>query len=103
MMWRRGAWWLCGCVLWLVPAAANVRAQAASGELTGIVKDQAGSPVPGVMVTVTEVATNRQRAVITTREGVYSAPSLRPGEYRIEVALNGFKPVRREGVQVHRG
>src|SRR5262249_12094865 len=29
--------------------------------------------------------------------------SLRPGQYRIEVALNGFKPIRREGIGVHTG
>src|SRR5215831_10654609 len=102
--WRRGAWWLCGCVLWwLAPTAVNVLAQAASGELTGIVKDRDGSPIPGVTLTVTEVATNHQHVVVTTREGVYLAPGLRPGQYRIEVVLNGFKPIRREGIGVHTG
>ena len=100
----RGVWWVCGVVAcWLAAGSGYLRAQAASGELTGIVKDQAGSPVPGVTVTVIEIATNRQHVVITTREGVYSAPSLRPGQYRIDVALNGFKPIRREGIGVHTG
>src|SRR5580765_613105 len=100
----RGVWWVCGVVAcWLAAGAGNLHAQAASGELTGIVKDRTGSPVPGVTVTVTGIATNRQHVIITTREGVYSAPSLRPGQYRIEVALNGFKPIRREGVGVHTG
>jgi len=58
----RGVWWVCGLVAcWLAAGARNLHAQAASGELTGIVKDQAGSPVPGVTVTVTGIATNRQR------------------------------------------
>jgi len=100
----RDVWWVCGVVAcWLAAGAGNLHAQAASGELTGIVKDRTGSPVPGVTVTVTGIATNRQHVIITTREGVYSAPSLRPGQYRIEVALNGFKPIRREGVGVHTG
>src|SRR6185295_14868347 len=78
-------------------------AQVAAGEITGIVKDQAGAAVPGASVTVTEVGTNRQRLSISSAEGVYTAPSLAPGEYRVDVDLSGFKPVRRAGVQVSTG
>jgi hypothetical protein len=85
--------------LFTAPAAAQV----AAGEVTGIVKDQAGAPVPGVTVTVTEVSTNRPRVSITSTDGVYTAPSLAPGAYRIDVELAGFKPIRREGVLVSTG
>src|SRR5882724_4568632 len=72
-------------------------AQVAAGDITGIVRDQAGAAVPGATVTVTNVATNRQQVVVSSREGVYTAPSLAPGEYRVDVGLTGFKPVRRAG------
>ncbi len=71
--------------------------------MTGIVRDQAGAPVPGATVTVTNRETGRQRIVATTPEGVYTAPGLLPGTYRIEVQLAGFKPLRREGVQAATG
>jgi hypothetical protein len=34
---------------------------------------------------------------------VYSAPSLAPGDYRVDVELPGFKPVRREGIRLATG
>jgi len=88
------------CAAVLAPA---VRAQVAAGEITGFVKDQAGAPVPGATVTVTGIASNLRRVVTTTRDGVYTAASLAPGEYRIDVALSGFKPVRRAGIRLATG
>jgi hypothetical protein len=90
--------------VWFV--AANVSptvAQVAAGEITGVVRDQAGASVPGAIVTVTHVDTNRQRIVPTSGEGVYSAPSLAPGAYRVDVELAGFKPVRRDGIHLSTG
>src|SRR5262245_55514013 len=80
-----------------------VRAQTAAGEITGVVKDQGGAAVPGATITVTDTRTNLQRVVVSTGDGVYTAASLAPGEYRIDVELAGFKPVRREGVRVSTG
>jgi hypothetical protein len=31
---------------------------------------------------------------------VYAAPSLAPGEYRIDIELSGFRPVRRAGIRL---
>jgi len=85
----------------LNPAA--LWAQVAAGEITGIVKDQAGASVPGATITVTQTNTNRQRLAVSTADGVYTAPSLAPGEYRLEIELAGFKPVRREGIRLSTG
>ena len=57
----------------------------------------------GATVTVTAVATNRQRVVVSNGDGVYTAASLAPGAYRIDVELPGFKPVRREGIHLATG
>ena len=83
------------CIVW---TASSALAQVASGSITGIVKDQAGAVVPGATVTVTDIATNRQRVVASTGGGVYTAPSLAPGSYRIDIERAGFKPTRREGI-----
>jgi hypothetical protein len=83
--------------------SSTARAQVAAGGITGFVRDQANAAVPGVTVTVTDTATNLQRVVVTTDEGVYTAPSLAPSKYRIDVELSGFKPIRRDGVQVATG
>ena len=89
--------------LFVIVAASPALSQVASGNITGQVNDPDGKAVPGVTVTVTDIATNRQRVVITSQDGLYTAPSLPPGEYRIDVELTGFKSVRREGVRLETG
>jgi len=84
-------------------AVTPAGAQTGAGEITGLVKDQAGAAVPGATITVTETRTNRQRVVVSTGDGVYTAASLAPGEYRIDIELAGFRSVRREGVRVATG
>jgi hypothetical protein len=86
-----------------VASPSSLFAQVAAGEITGVVTDQTRAPVPGATVTVTNVGTNQQRVVTSTREGVYAAPSLAPGEYRLDVELAGFKPVRRQGIRLSTG
>src|SRR6266849_4425036 len=83
--------------------ASSAFSQVAAGEITGVVRDQAGASVPGATVTVTNVDTNGQRVVPSSGDGVYTAPSLAPGEYRVDVELSGFKPVRREGIHLSTG
>ena len=87
----------------LAASASPTFAQVAAGEITGLVKDQAGAAVPGATVTVTNVETNRPRSVVSSGDGVYTAPSLAPGEYRVDVELSGFKPVRRTGIRLSTG
>src|SRR5207249_2165331 len=58
---------------------------------------------PGATVTLTNVDTNRQRVVASSGDGVYTAASLAPGDYRVDVELSGFKPVRREGIRLSTG
>ena len=90
---------VCLCGAAVVPA----RAQTAAGEITGLVQDQAGAAVPGATVTVSETRTNLRRVVVSTGDGVYAVASLAPGEYRLDVQLSGFKPLRREGIRLATG
>jgi len=90
-------------ILGCLATAAAAQAQVASAEITGVVRDQAGITIPGVTVTVTNVATNLQRVSVTTAQGVYAAPGLVPGRYRIDVELTGFKAIRRGGLNLSTG
>jgi Carboxypeptidase regulatory-like domain/TonB dependent receptor-like, beta-barrel len=95
---------VCLALFWLCSTGAlPARAQMGGGELTGVVRDQAGAAVPGVTIAVTETRTNLQRAAVTTGDGVYTAASLAPGEYRVDVELPGFKSVHREGIRLATG
>src|SRR5712691_10764629 len=84
-------------------SAAPLLAQVAAGEITGIVNDPAGAAAPGATVTVTNVETNRRRIVVSSGDGVYTAPGLAPGEYGVDVQLSGFSPVRRAGIRLSTG
>ena len=89
--------------LWCLAATrSSTFAQVAAGEITGLVRDQLGASVPGATITVTNVETNRRRVLVSSGQGVYTAPSLAPGEYRVDVELAGFKPIRREGIASRR-
>ena len=92
---------LAAALLFGLSAATN--AQVSSGEITGLVRDQAGATVPGATLTVTDVSTNVSRVTVSTNEGAYTLSGLGPGEYRVDVALNGFKPFCREGIRVSTG
>jgi len=87
----------------LVAGAVPLRAQLGAGEITGTVTDQDGAALAGATVTVTHVATNRSRSVVTSRQGVYTAASLLPGEYRIDVSRAGFKQIQRTHVRLSTG
>src|SRR3954463_15089512 len=91
---------VCGFVVTalLMATPVAVRAQVAAAEITGAVGDQAGAPVRGATVTVTNIATNQVRVAVTTGDGIFTVASLAPGDYRLEIVLAGFRTIRREGV-----
>ncbi|HEX7793630.1 MAG TPA: carboxypeptidase-like regulatory domain-containing protein, partial [Vicinamibacterales bacterium] len=96
--------WRCLLALVAILAGATAAlAQVAAGDLTGIIQDSNGGAVPGATVTVTNVATHQQRVVSSTADGVYTAASLPPGDYRIDIALAGFTPIRRQGIRITTG
>ena len=69
-----------------------LRAQSAStAGLTGSVTDATGAVLPNVVVTLTNLATNQVRTVTTATDGVYRAPLLEPGNYRVRFSAAGFK------------
>src|SRR5947209_1999588 len=80
---------LCGLAL-LFLAAVALLAQSERATLRGTVTDSSGAVVPGAEVVVTEVATNIEaRHFATDDNGNYKIPDLKPGIYRLQVALPG--------------
>jgi hypothetical protein len=99
-MTRAGAW--LAAVL-AVGMAGEGRAQVGAGQVTGGVVDEAGAAVPGATITATQVGTGALRSTVSSSAGVYALPGLRPGLYRLDVELSGFRTVRRDGVRVETG
>lgn len=91
---------LLGVALTLVVSAAAL-AQA-TGTLSGIVTTQTGAVrLPGAAITV--VAAGGSQVVGTAAsndQGVFRIDGLAPGRYDVRIALRGFDPVERGGVEV---
>ena len=74
------------CALALIAAlvaASPGSAQTALGTVRGAVLDQQGAVLPGVAVTLRQVDTNTSQTVVSTPEGRYVMPNLRPGKYEV--------------------
>src|SRR5215471_13400242 len=91
---------VCAALAFVVTAALSVSAQDFRGQITGRISDPSGARLPGVTVTITNVATNVATPTTTNGEGEYAIPFLTPGTYTVTVELSGFKKVVREGVEV---
>jgi hypothetical protein len=67
------------------------QSQAVNGTIEGTITDQSGAALPGVSVTVSNVDTGDTRVVVSNDAGVYRAPLLSLGRYRVSAELQGFK------------
>src|SRR5690242_9923969 len=61
-----------------------------SGTIQGTVTDPSGAVVPGAKVTITNNGTGQTQTLNTNGSGLYSAGSLQPGSYTVEVTKQGF-------------
>ena len=87
-----------GVVVWLLlgtPGYAQTL-----GTITGEVKDQSGSSIPGATVTAQNVATNAVRTQQSNEAGVYTFPAMPPGNYQVKAELQGFKTLQ-NAVELH--
>lgn len=83
------------------PAAAQ--STAINGSIEGVISDESGAVLPGVTVTVTNLDTGDTRVVVTNESGLYRAPLLPLGRYKVEAELQGFKKLEQTGINVSAG
>src|SRR5882672_7346849 len=94
---------LAALILLAVPAFSRAQ-DASSGTIAGVVRDEGGAVLPGVTVEASSAALiERTRTVVTDGEGRYRIVDLRPGAYTVTFSLQGFKTVRREGLELSTG
>jgi hypothetical protein len=86
-----------------MPSLAGAQGQAINGTIEGTVTDESGAVLPGVVVTVTNADTGDTRSVITNDRGVYRAPLLPLGAYRLAAELQGFKKYDQAGISLSAG
>ncbi|MDE3152361.1 MAG: SusC/RagA family TonB-linked outer membrane protein [Gemmatimonadota bacterium] len=91
MMFRAFRRW-CLVVAALVAVPAALRAQQATGTITGTVTDaESGAPLAGAQVSI---PASRQGALIGA-EGKFSIPNVRAGRVTVRAQMIGFEPVTR--------
>jgi Carboxypeptidase regulatory-like domain len=72
---------------------ADATAQNATAKILGTVTDPQGAVVPGVKVTVTNMATNVSAETSTDKDGFYQVLNLPIGAYQITARHEGFRPL----------
>jgi hypothetical protein len=78
-------------------------AQVSTAEVEVQVSGTDGVPLPGVTVTLQNVATGLTRQEVTGEAGRASLPALPPGTYTGTFELDGFSPVEQEGIVLRVG
>src|SRR5437899_9551696 len=90
-------------ILCVLAAPAFAQSQAANGTIEGTVTDRSGAVLPGVTVTITNTNTGLERVVNTNEKGLYRAPLLPLGTYRVAAEIQGFKKFEQSGVTLSVG
>ena len=85
-------------VVVLLVSTRFVAAQATTGSIEGVVKDNQGLPVPGATVTARNVETNVSRSQVTSADGSYRFLNMAIGNYEMAVELTGFARYVRAGI-----
>ena len=71
---------------------------AGAGSITGTVMDPNSSVLPAAVVTVTNTDTGVEHAFSTNSAGIYVAPFLQPGHYKVTATGAGFGKVQASGL-----
>lgn len=87
-------------LLALLMLGSSVFGQSGRGAITGVVQDATGAVVPNAEVLIAEKSTGVETRAKTTDAGVYRAPYIPPGKYKLSVAVSGFKTAVRDNIEV---
>src|SRR5437764_12309814 len=84
----------------LVFIAVSAAAQSTTGVIFGDVKDASGAVLPGVEITIVNLATNQSRTALTNEAGAYNIPLVPIGRYDVSAALPSFRTEVRSGIAI---
>jgi hypothetical protein len=85
----------------LLAMAGTLRAQTATGQITGTVKDTSGAVMAGAKVTLTNPQTNQTRETTTSAAGDYVFPLLPVGVYSVTAEQQGFRASKRSDITLN--
>lgn len=82
--------------------AAALHAQADTGAITGVIADQSGAVIPGILITLSG-PDGMSRTAAADGRGRYTFPELPTGEYRAQVTADGFAAYEAPGLKITSG
>jgi Carboxypeptidase regulatory-like domain/TonB dependent receptor len=94
------------CCLLICPLfayQANAQSQALNGQIEGVVTDSTGAAIPNAAITIKNIETGTERQITADADGVYRAPLLPLGTYRVTVESANFKRLVRDGITLTTG
>jgi hypothetical protein len=90
-----------GLALLMLLSAISSFAQGGQGKVSGLVTDPAGAIVLGAQVVLHNNATGLTQHTVTSAAGLYTFPSVNPGEYDVTASQKGFTSIAHEHVTVN--
>jgi len=97
---RRLSFVLLALSLLMVALPLLGQSQATTGVIEGTVVDASGAAVPGVTLTVKNIATGYETIVVTDAAGRFRAVLLPLGPYQVTASLQGFATVVQKGLDL---
>jgi len=91
---------LFGFILGIFVFCLPLFSQTTTGRILGTVTDPSGAALPRATVTILDVQRGSTRALSTDEAGVYLAPDLIPGTYKIRAEAKGFKSIERLNLEL---
>ena len=76
---------------------SSAAAQGTTGQITGTVTDNTKGVLPGVTVSVRNIATQVTREAVTDVTGTFTITNLLAGTYDVKATLTGFKMHEQKG------
>lgn len=94
-------WWRSGFLVFaLLVVSFSIHAQTVTGTMSGTITDGSSAALPGVTVTIRNMATGLERVVVTNEAGFFSAPFIPIGRYTVAAELANFGSAQRSNVRV---
>ena len=91
---------LFGFILGIFVFCLPLFSQTTTGRILGTVTDPSGAALPSATVTILDVQRGSTRTLSTDEAGVYLAPDLIPGTYKIRAEAKGFKSIERLNLEL---
>lgn len=84
------------------PDADKLPFRGGGPSITGTIRLDDGTEVPGVLVALELAGTGKKRTTVTSEKGVYRFLGLPTGAYKLTARLEGFKTIVRKGIEVEK-